>query len=196
MMSNPKIEELTVGVTGHRRLLDSERIARDVNEAFQMIQAAYHPKQVILLSPLAEGADRLAVKQWLHHPAVRLVALLPLPIDDYMEDFSEPDSKREFRELLQQAEAVITMPPCSERDQAYLNIGQYMIENCDVLLAIWNGQAARGPGGTGDIVQLAREHGTPLAWVFANNGNSLAHEYPKGREHDDSVQIERFPTRL
>ena len=195
-MSNPNMEELTVGVTGHRRLEDSERIARDLNEVFRMIQLAYHPKQVTLLSPLAEGADRLVVKQWLHHPTVRLVALLPLPIDDYMEDFSGLDSQREFRDLLQQAEEIITLPPNAERNLAYLNVGRYIVDHCDVLLAIWDGKAARGVGGTGDIVQLARERGTPLAWVWANNSNASEHTHPELREHDSSVQIERFPARM
>jgi hypothetical protein len=193
-MPKPNLDELIVGVTGHRLLADPERIADDVNEALSMIQAAYHPEQVTLLSPLAEGADRLAVKQWLHHPSVRLVALLPLPADDYMEDFGGLNSRREFRDLLQQAEVVITLPPCAERDLAYLNVGRYIVEHCDVLLAIWNGQAARGPGGTGDIVQLARERGTPLAWVFASNGNASEFTHSKSGEHERSVRTERFPT--
>jgi len=195
MMPKPNGEELTVGVTGHRRLVDPKRIARNVNEALSTIRAAYHPEWLTLLSPLAEGADRLAVKQWLQHPAVRLVAVLPLPADDYVEDFSGRESRREFRDLLQQADEVIILPTCAVRDEAYLNAGRYIAEHCDVLLAIWNGQSARGVGGTGDIVQLARERGTPLAWVFASNGNALEQTPQETCEHDVSVRIERFPTR-
>jgi hypothetical protein len=166
-----------------------------LNEALSMIRAAYHPKRVTLLSPLAEGADRLAVKQWLRHPAVRLIALLPMPADDYMKDFGGQESQREFQDLLQQAEEVITLPPCVERDQAYLNAGRYIVEQCDVLLAVWNGKAARGVGGTGDIVQLARERGTPLVWIFAGNGNGAELTLQEASEQDGGVRIERFPAR-
>ena len=88
MMPTTNGEEHTVGVTGHGCLVDPKRIARDVDEALSMIRAAYHPEWVTLLSPLAEGADRLVVKRCLQHPIVRLVTLLPLPADDCMEDFS------------------------------------------------------------------------------------------------------------
>ncbi len=194
-MPKPNKEELIVGVTGHRRLVDLERIKCGVDEALSKIQAAYLPDRVTLLSPLAEGADRLVVKQWLPRPTVRLVALLPLPVEDYMEDFSRLESRREFQVLLKQAEEVITLPPCADRNEAYLNAGRYLVEHCDVLLAIWNGRAARGVGGTGEIVQLARERGTPLAWVFASNGNAFEHTPPGTSEHDGSVRIERFPAR-
>jgi hypothetical protein len=195
MMPKRNAGELIVGVTGHRRLVDTERIVRDVEEAFNRIRAAYHPEQLTLLSPLAEGADRLVVKLALQSPEVRLIALLPLPEDDYIKDFDEPESRRAFKDMLQQADDVITMPPCAGRDQAYMNTGRYIVEHCDVLLAIWNGKAARGVGGTGDIVQLARERGTPLAWILASNGNASEHAHPKVGQHDGNVQLERFPTR-
>jgi len=195
MMPKPNGSKLTVGVTGHRRLVDLERIKCGVDEALNKIQAAYLSDRVTLLSPLAEGADRLVVKQWLPRTTVRLVALLPLPVEDYMEDFSRLESRRELPILLKQPEAVTTLPTGADRNEPYLNAGRYLVEHCDVLLAIWNGQAALGIGGTGEIGQLALERGTPLTWVFARNGNASEHKPPGTSEHDGSVRIERFPAR-
>jgi len=39
---------------------------------------------------------------------------------------------------------------------AYETIGRLILEQSDVLLAMWDGQPARGRGGTGDIVKVAR----------------------------------------
>jgi hypothetical protein len=40
------------------------------------------------------------------------------------------------------------------------------VDRSDVLLAVWDGQPARGPGGTGDVVAYARARGTPVEVVW------------------------------
>jgi hypothetical protein len=40
-----------------------------------------------------------------------------------------------------------------------------VLRHSDVLLAVWDGMPARGPGGTGAIVAAARTMGLPLLWV-------------------------------
>jgi hypothetical protein len=44
------------------------------------------------------------------------------------------------------------------------------VENCDLLVAIWDGEPARGPGGTGETVELFRQAGRPLLWIHASQG--------------------------
>ena len=36
----------------------------------------------------------------------------------------------------------------------------HMLEHADALLAVWDGQPARGYGGTADVVEIARQTGT------------------------------------
>jgi hypothetical protein len=38
-------------------------------------------------------------------------------------------------------------------------------DQCDALVAVWDGQPARGRGGTADIVAYARKKRRPLAWI-------------------------------
>jgi hypothetical protein len=119
-----------------------------------------------VVSPLAEGADRLVVKAVLRQPGARLEAMLPLPIDDYQEDFSTPASRREFDRLLSLAHRTTIMPPMPSRDAAYSQAGQQVVARCDVLIALWDGLPARGEGGTAETVAWARAQGVPLVWIL------------------------------
>ncbi len=61
------------------------------------------------------------------------------------------------------------MPPTVVRDEAYARAGEDVLDRCDVLLAVWDGQPAQGRGGTGEVVRRAREMGKPLLDVRAGN---------------------------
>lgn len=160
---------LTIGVTGHRILTEVGRIERGLGRALRRIEQAFPGRPLTVLSALAEGADRLVVRQVLARPGARLVVPLPLPKTDYLTDFASPESKQEFERLLGQASGVIDLPPAPSRDAAYEAAGRYVLDHSDVVLAIWDGQGAQGRGGTGAIVAAARQRGLPIAWVHAGN---------------------------
>jgi hypothetical protein len=54
---------------------------------------------------------------------------------------------------------------------AFLAAGIRIAEECEVLLAVWDGEGARGSGGTGDIVARARAI-----------GRTVVHRQPISRE--------------
>lgn len=58
------------------------------------------PLALTILSPLAEGADRLVVREVLKFPGAVLEVVLPLEKDDYVRDFETKESKEEFEMLL------------------------------------------------------------------------------------------------
>lgn len=163
----PPAGELRLGVTGHRRLRRLEAIQQGIENALRMIEASYPGKALHLYSALAEGADRLAAEAVLARPAARLSVPLPLAVDEYLTDFRSARSKDAFKALLAQASQVLVMPAAPNRTQAYLNSGLYILQRCEVLLAIWDGEPPQGQGGTGEIVAEARRLGLPLAWVYA-----------------------------
>ena len=109
---------------------------------------------------MAEGADRILAKRLLLIPDAALWVPLPLPEEEYLKDFKTSKSKKEFIHLLGKAERVIKMPVTDNREEGYLAAGKYILENSDVLLAIWDGKPAQGMAGTGEIVTLARERGS------------------------------------
>jgi hypothetical protein len=160
---------VVVGVTGHRILAELERVAAGVDDALARIRQAFPGRTLTVLSALAEGADRLVAEAVLERPDARLLAVLPLPADDYETDFGSAESKATFRRLLERADQVVEMPPAGTREEAYEAAGGHVLDHCDVLLTIWDGQGAQGQGGTGGTVAEARGRGLPIAWVHAGN---------------------------
>lgn len=167
-----------LGVTGHRDLTPSARLTAAVEAVLSEARglAASRDERLALISPLAEGADRLAARLALAAGGVELHALLPLTPDDYRRDFATAASRREFADLLRRAAAVEVLPPPHRRPHAYRALGEELVRRCDLLLAIWDGGPVRGAGGTAEVVALARRRGLPL-FLIDPAGNA-----PIGRE--------------
>lgn len=164
---------VSVGVTGHRVLAEIDRLEAGIDEALAEIERHFEGEPLTIVSALAEGADRLAAEAVLRRPGGRLGVVLPFPQAEYERDFQEPPSLAAFRQLLARADRVVELPetaPDQEgRLDAYEAGGQYLLDHCDVILAVWDGQGVQGRGGTAQIVGLAREAGRPVAWVHAGN---------------------------
>ena len=113
------------------------------------------------MSSLAEGADRIVAERVLARPQARLTVVLPLATDDYERDFATTASVAEFRSLLARADSVATVDlrPNATREEAYEQAGLEVVARCDVLIAVWDGSAPRGRGGTAEIVEHARHAG-------------------------------------
>ncbi|GAB3337115.1 hypothetical protein [Marilutibacter aestuarii] len=115
-----------------------------------------------LVSALAEGADSLAAEAALEL-GWQLDACLPFPPDDYAVDFGEGPALSRFQGLLARAEAVFALP--GQRDAAtaaYEAVGRVVLDQADILLAIWDGDPARGRGGTAQIVAEAVARHIPV----------------------------------
>jgi len=137
--------------------------------ALTRIAEAFPGRQLTAVSALAEGADRLVVREILAHPGARLVVILPLAREDYMSDFESEESKAEFIELIERAREVIELGALPTRDYAYEAAGEQVVDRADVMVAIWDGKEAQGQGGTGTVVARARQRRLPLAWIRAAN---------------------------
>jgi hypothetical protein len=173
---------LVIGVTGHRdlRVQDVPTLEREVAAIIARLRHDYlhgdGETPIIVLSLLAEGADRLVARVALAHGA-RLVAPMPMPIDEYRRDF-EPGLKAgnaaEFDALLTQAIAVPVVPftpgnslaaiqaDASKREEQYRAAGLFIAQHANVLIALWDGDgSAMRPGGTAEVVAFKRR-GIPL----------------------------------
>lgn len=161
-----------LAITGHRRLPTPSAIAHSICRSLTDLPTT----QLTLLSPLAEGADRIAAHEILRLPNGILHAILPLPIDDYETDFPTPESRAEFRQLLAAATDIKILPPQPTRAEAYLAVGCHVVDSCDILLAVWDGKPARGLGGTAEVVTYAREQGKPLILIDSNDPSRITRE--------------------
>jgi hypothetical protein len=153
-----------VGVVGHRALADVRSITsalEDVVVALDMV----HPGRWRIISALAEGADRVVARRLLERDGSALVAVLPLLPEDYERDFDTEASRIEFRRLLGRAAEVVQLPEKPSREGAYEAAGQVVVERADVMVAVWDGEPARGRGGTAGVVEQARRAGLPIVWI-------------------------------
>jgi hypothetical protein len=176
---------LRVGVIGHRRLPDDPLLVEQVDRALARVRQLVPsspdtPIRLAVVSPLAEGADRLVARMVLADPETLLEVPLPLPLHDYQTDFTSEESKGEFQNLLARAVRVVELPACETRPEAYEQAGQYVVERCDVLIALWDGQPSRGKGGTAEIVEWARERRVPLFWIHTEPPFRIAEELGDG----------------
>jgi hypothetical protein len=172
---------LVIGVTGHRDLRDEDvpRLEQEVAAVIAGLRRDYlrgdKETPIIVLSALAEGADRLVARVALRAGAL-LIAPLPMPLEEYRRDF-EPGLKagnmQEFDELFEQAIAAPVMPLQGRSLQAiaadhklraeqYRAVGIFITQHCHVLLALWDGNAEEmAAGGSAEVVSFKRD-GIPL----------------------------------
>jgi len=147
-----------IGVSGHRQLRD-EQVVTEMTEAVlnRVLEGA---DEIVVVSSVAEGADRLVADLVLTRPGATLEIILPLPADDFLDDFDSEESRREFWDLLQRASAVavVEQVPGEDRTAAYERAGHEVVDTCDLLVALWDGRPSRGRGSTADVIQYALDH--------------------------------------
>lgn len=156
-------------MTGHRILAQPEKVAAGVDRALDAIRNAFPGRGLLVISMLAEGADRLVAARALRRAGTALHAVLPMARAEYTTDFATAASRLEFDALLRRADQIVELEPRATREAAYAAAGDYLLDRCDALLAVWDGAPALGRGGTGGIVARARERRLPLVWIHAGN---------------------------
>ncbi|MFS8084533.1 MAG: hypothetical protein ACMG6H_02810, partial [Acidobacteriota bacterium] len=161
---------LVIGVTGHRdlRAEDVPKLEIPVREIIEKFRVDFPGTPLILLSALAEGADRLVARVALDL-GVRLIAPLPMRRDFYETDFSTPTSRAEFAQLLARAAHWFEMPLLDgatevaikehgpARDCQYEQAGAYIVRHSHLLIALWDGKYRSLVGGTSRVVKFQLE---------------------------------------
>lgn len=108
--------------------------------------------RLVFVSPLTEDPDRAGAKIALEM-GFELQAVLPFA------------GQGEANELIGTASSALELPGVSPHEaEAQLMAGRATLAHCDILIAVWDGQA-HGHGGTADIVRLAHDRGTPVLHV-------------------------------
>jgi hypothetical protein len=148
-----------VGFSGHRQLHDPAGAASAITAALALLRHEL-PGDWIGLSSVATGGDQLFVEQVLSL-GLSWHAILPLPPREFREDFSPPDWL-EAERLLTRASHVLVINENGSREDGYLDCGMETVDGADVLIALWDGEPARGKGGTADVVEYAKSIGKPM----------------------------------
>lgn len=175
-----------VGITGHRlaRMAPDQiaRIEKSLSDILLEVSATVARAHVDftdfytadapvtrLISPLADGADSLAAGIALAQ-GYKLCAPVPFAREDYATDFIGPQGEA-LQDFLGKAESIYELDGerLNPRDEAasYLAAGYMTLKQSDVMIAIWDGEGARGLGGTGMIVEAAVQQGIPTVWIHS-----------------------------
>jgi hypothetical protein len=150
---------LRIAISGHRGLPGTT--AALVDKAIRAALAEHAP-DVTGISCLADGADQIFARAVTDlggqfeaiTPAAGYRAGLPL------------DAHAEYDRLLARAAAVRRLPFTESTSESHMAASKLMVDDADELYAVWDGQPARGYGGTADVVAYAREHGTPVRVIW------------------------------
>jgi hypothetical protein len=203
---------LVIGVTGHRDLRPDARaaIAAQVRDILQHFKATYPSTPIMLLSPLAEGGDRLVAEVALEAGiGARLMAPLPMPREIYARDFGTSASRAEFDRLLAAARQSLEMPlppgvgaeqlqsDLSARQQQYAAVGEFVARHCQVLIALWDGKPGLR-GGTAGVVRLkltGLPPGAPAGSAFVVPRGPV-HHVMVPRQRDGAAEITVTTTRM
>jgi hypothetical protein len=167
---------LVLGVTGHRNLRqeDVAGLEARVREVVVLLGESNPETPLMLLSPLAEGADRLVARVALEL-GVSLVVPLPMPRHLYEMDFKSEASLNEFADLIGNAAQWFALPAvdpsagsCDPDDSEFRNrqyalVGAFVAKHSHILIALWDGLPSKHPGSTAQVVQFKLK-GVPEAY--------------------------------
>jgi len=148
-----------IGVTGHQVL---PAVAVGTLQAGLRLELERCPAPILGLSCLAAGADQLFAEEVLAIGG-RLHAVIPAA--DYSSTLQGSDLTA-YRRLLSAADETTNLDFLESGEPAYLAAGEWIVEHCDLLLALWDSEPARGHGGTADIVAHARELGVAVHIIW------------------------------
>lgn len=140
---------MKIGITGHQRLPD-QSLWPWVEERIQ--EQLLLAKPLVGISSLAVGADQMFARLVLKRHE-DLIAVIPS--STYAQSFQNDEERTRYEVLKKQAKEVRVLPDVEDVEESYLRAGHCVVDLCNVLLAVWDGQPAKGKGGTGDAVTYA-----------------------------------------
>jgi hypothetical protein len=154
---------LIVGVSGHRDLRPDAlpRVSRQVDEFLADLKRRLPDTELRIMTGMAQGADLLVARAAVN-AGCKVEAVLPMPLDRYVQDF-DTESAAALEALLADPAVhctVLPAPPGADQEAKhgegravfYANLTQALVAKCNLLLALWDGKTSPLAGGTADTV--------------------------------------------
>ncbi|MCU4745155.1 MULTISPECIES: hypothetical protein [unclassified Streptomyces] len=151
---------MRVGITGHRGL--PEEVGQRIRAALREEIEKYAPGELVGLSCIADGPDSWFAQLVLEHGG-RLEVVVPAA--QYRVGLP-PWHHPVYDELLDRATTVHHTGRETSDSQAHMAGSEVLVGLADRLIAVWDGQPARGHGGTADVVAYAERMGLPLGIIW------------------------------
>jgi hypothetical protein len=158
-----------IGITGHQRLEDPAAWPWVEEAVGREMDAVAAP--LVVVTSLAVGADQLAARLGIARGATVHAVL---PFSGIERTFSAEDLQA-YRRLVNQASVEVLQTSGTDED-AYLAAGRRVVELSDLVIAVWDGNPAKGKGGTADIVTYAIASGVPVVHINPVERTVTRHE--------------------
>ena len=150
---------------GHRFLENENQVRENIRASLDYFISIHG--QIQCISNLACGADTIFIQEAINKKC-KIQLILPFQINEYEKDFDN-ESLILFRSIIaKHAYSVhgdLKSSADDERDLAYQSVGRSKIEECDAILAVWDGEIGKGLGGTKDHVDYAIELNKNIHWI-------------------------------
>lgn len=139
---------MKLGVSGHRRRDGADwtwvrekltELIRDAGDVSGYTSLAPGTDQIFAEIILADGRELAAV----------------IPVCDGRAEL-EIGAKPDFDRFCRQAGQTVRVSGDTP-DEAFMAAGKYVVDACDEMIFVWDGEPARGFGGTADVVAYARK---------------------------------------
>jgi hypothetical protein len=153
---SPEMER--IGVSGHQALSGWTREA--VRQELSKLLAAH--SRAVGVTSLAVGSDQIFAEAALAD-GYQLDVILPCA--DYEATFDE-QGLATFKRLLACANRVKALDFATPSQEAFFAAGKAVVDDSDILLAIWDGAPAAGLGGTADVVRYANSRGKKVTVIW------------------------------
>jgi hypothetical protein len=153
-----------LGIVGHRYFSSnatSSFVAAQCSAILKRLCAEHH--EVVAVSAIAEGADTLFAEAALD---LDLPLEIVRPFDNYIEDFTDSSARQRYQRLKQAARKQSTLAYVRRSDRAYKAAMDWVIDQSDLLVAVWNGQSAQRSCGTASAVERVISQNCP--WVHVD----------------------------
>jgi hypothetical protein len=177
---------------GHRFISIDDHLTAAIQSVLGQILQEHKDTDIQLFCALAEGSDQLVAKIALSSKMIKLIVPLPLPEEKYLQGFASDHGRTSYHEIIGNAEKVIILTSPKDDETAYEHLGNYMLENCDVLIALWNGENSLKKGGTGELATKALQLGKVIYWIYADNGNEHGEVHRKANKNPGDIEILGF----
>jgi hypothetical protein len=194
---------LRIGVTGHRDISNPVLVKAQVTEALRWLAHELRLSQVSrrcpiwlqVLTPLAAGADQIVAEAVLDLPIPGITLKVPVPEDEnsYKESIRQDSTAAlaVYERLSSPPGRLTKLPGTVADDAGFRKLGEWVVNHCDVLVALWDGQPpppsspAGAPPGAASIVSYALSNPREIPVIVI----------PVARESASSEQAGNLPPR-
>ncbi|WP_131787059.1 hypothetical protein [Protofrankia symbiont of Coriaria ruscifolia] len=149
-----------IGITGHRGL--SHEIEEYVRRELRQLLGTIPGDQLTGISCIADGADSIFAEIVLELGGQLSVVV---PATTYRNDL--PASHHlDYDRILDAAHTIQRLDHEASNSEAHMDASRLIVNDADELIAVWDGEPARGYGGTADVVAYAKDRRIPVRVVW------------------------------